>query len=109
MYKRQLKGGEPRPIPGLEAGLRAVGWTNRPGVLLVTPEALTRRAPLFRLDVATGRREVWKEVGPADPIGSPLTIRVQVTSDGSRYAYLYFLPTAELVLIDGVLGKGGGR
>jgi len=104
-----LKGGEPRPIAGMEAGFRPVGWTHRPGVLFVTPEALTRRTPVFRHDVATGRRELWREVGPADPIGSPLTIRVQATPDGSRYAYLYFLPTAELVLIDGVFGKRGGR
>ncbi len=104
-----LKGGEPRPVVGIEAGFRPIGWTHRPGVLFVTPEALTRRTPVFRHDVATGRREVWREVGPADPIGSPLTIRVQVTPDGSGYAYLYFLPTAELVLIDGVFGKRGGE
>ena len=104
-----IQGGEPRKVAGLEAGVRPVGWTNRPGVLFITPEALTRRTPVFRLDVTTGRREVWKEVGPSDPIGSPMTLRVQVTPDGGRYAYLYFLPTAELVLIDGVFGKGGGR
>jgi eukaryotic-like serine/threonine-protein kinase len=101
-----LAGGDPRPIRGLEAGFRPIGWTNRPGVLFVTPEGLARRAPVFRHDVASGRREAWREIGPADPIGSPLTVRIQVTPEGTRYAYLYFLPASELFLIDGVL-KGG--
>jgi roadblock/LC7 domain-containing protein len=100
-----LDGGDPRPIAGLETGFVTIGWTDRPGVLFVSPEALTRRVPVFRHDVATGRHELWREFGPADPIGSPLTLRLQVTPDGSQYAYLYFLPTTELYLIDGVLGK----
>ncbi len=101
-----LKGGEPRPIPGIDPSVRPLGWTDRPGVLFVSPEALTRRIPVSRLDVATGRREAWKEFGPADPIGSPMTMRLQFTPDGSRYAYLYFLSTSELVLIDAVFGRG---
>ena len=101
-----LAGGDPRPIPGLESGFRALGWSDRPGVLFVSPEALARRMPVFRHDVASGRREAWTEIGPADPMGSPLTIRIQVTPDGSRYAYTYFLPASELFLIDGVLAKG---
>jgi hypothetical protein len=100
-----LNGGDPRPIPGLERGFLAIGWTDRPGLLFVSPEALTRRVPVFRHDVATGRRELWREFGPMDPIGSPLTLRLQVTPDGGQYAYLYFLPAAELYVIDGVFGK----
>jgi hypothetical protein len=100
-----LNGGDPRPIPGLETGFTAIGWTDRPGVLFVSPEALTRRVQVFRHDVATGRRELWREFGPTDPIGSPLTLRLQVTPDGGQYAYLYFLPAAELYLIDGLFGK----
>lgn len=103
-----LNGGDPRPVPGLESGFVTIGWTDRPGVLFVSPEALTRRVPIFRHDVATGRRELWREFGPADPIGSPLTLRIQVTPDGSQYAYLYFLPTSDLYVIDGVFGKGQG-
>ena len=101
-----LAGGDPRPIPGLEAGYRPIGWTDRPGVLFVSPEALARRMPVFRYDVTSGRRDAWSEIGPVDPMGSPLTIRIQVTPDGSRYAYTYFLPSSELFVIDGVLGKG---
>ena len=104
-----LAGGEPRPIPGLGEGLRPIGWTDRPGVLFVTPEALSRRVPVFRLDTATGRREPWREVGPDDPIGSPATLRVQVTPDGKRYAYIYFLPASELFLIEGVFGEAAPR
>jgi hypothetical protein len=99
-----LSGGDPRPIAGLESGFRPIGWTDRPGVLFVSPEALARRMPVFRHDVVTGRREAWREIGPADPIGSPLTIRIQVTPDASRYAFTYSLPASELFLIDGVLG-----
>jgi hypothetical protein len=101
-----LKGGEPRAIPGVDADVWPLGWTDRPGILFTSPVALTRRVPVTRLDVVSGRREAWKEFGPADPLGSPLTLRLQFTPDGSRYAYLYFLSTSELFLIDGVLGGG---
>jgi hypothetical protein len=104
-----LAGGEPRPIPGIDEDVSPIGWTDRPGVLFASPAALSRTTPVFRLDVATGRRELWREFGPADRIGSPLTVRLQVTPDGGRYAYLYFLSAAELVLIDGVFDKDAGR
>ena len=100
-----LAGGEPRPIPGLVAGFRPIGWTDRPGVLFVSPEALSRRTPVFRHDVATGKREPWREFGPEDPIGSPLNVRLQVSPDGRRYAYVYFLAASELFMIDGIFGK----
>ena len=103
-----LAGGEPRPIPGLGAGFRPIGWTDRPGVLFISPEALSRRTPVFRHDVATGKREPWRELGTEDPIGSPLNVRLQVSPDGRRYAYLYFLGASELFMIDGVFGKGAG-
>jgi len=100
-----LAGGESRSIPGITEDTLPLGWTDRPGVLFVGPGALSRRTPVSRLDVATGRREAFRDFGPAETIGSPLTLRLQVTADGSRYAYLYFLPTTDLVLIEGVLRK----
>lgn len=97
-----LGGGAPQAIPGITPEMKPLGWTDRSGVLFVHPEALSRLIPVSRLDVATGRTERVREFGPEDPIGSPLTMGLQLTPDGRRYAYLYFLSISELVMIDNV-------
>jgi len=56
---------------------------------------------LFRLDLVTGRRELWKEVMPADPAGFSM-INLVLTPDGKSYAYGYTRDISELYLIEGL-------
>jgi hypothetical protein len=53
-----------------------------------------------RIEVATGKREAWKELTPDDPEGSATAIRL--TPDGRYYAYTYRRDESDLFLVDGL-------
>jgi hypothetical protein len=56
----------------------------------------------FRVSLSTGRRELWKRIEPADPVGwigiQPAAVRM--TPDGKSYAYSYWKTLTELYLVD---------
>ena len=53
---------------------------------------------VFRLDIRTGRRELWKNFENVDP--SPNY--VLPTPDGKWYVYNYYRYRSNLFLVDGV-------
>jgi hypothetical protein len=59
---------------------------------------------LFRLNLTTGRREPWKKLEPADPVGmigiQPAAVRI--TPDGRSFVYSYWKTLTELYLVDGL-------
>ncbi len=83
-----LDGGEPRPIPGVEAGEEPVQWSADGSSLFL---ARFGELPLRidRLDLATGRRERWKELLPADRAGLIRIRSISIARDGKSYAYSY--------------------
>ncbi|MEO8430024.1 MAG: protein kinase [Acidobacteriota bacterium] len=82
------RGGEPRRIPGLAAGELPTGWDTSGRYLFVyRPGELPAR--VFRLEVATGAREPWKELLPSDPTGVTFIRPPHFAGDGGSYAYSY--------------------
>ncbi len=99
-YVYPLEGGEPVAIQGLAAeGERPERWAAD-GRLYV----IARGVPVkvFLLDAATGRRELWKEILPADSAGVTPIGGVRMTADGKSYAYSFMRVLAELFLVDGI-------
>ena len=45
------------------------------------------RARVFRIDIATGRRESRAEIAPADPSGVPEIDNIFITPDGEKLAF----------------------
>lgn len=80
-----LHTGEVRPAPLLE-GEGPVEWDQDGRHVFVSRE---REQPptLFRIDLHTGRREVWKQIRPADPAGIVSLSHFYVTPSGNAYAY----------------------
>jgi hypothetical protein len=95
-------GGEPRPIPGLGDDLVPLGWTDRPDALFARPRGYDRICPVYRIDLPSGRRQAWKELGPSDPAGSPRVDLLALTPDGRAHAYGYARSGAELFLVSDV-------
>jgi dipeptidyl aminopeptidase/acylaminoacyl peptidase len=93
--------GAPRPIPAIHADDRIVSvFADGHSVLVGTPAS--NGFDVSRVDLASGRRELFKKLGPADPAGvSPLSLTV-FTPDGKCYAYGYVRRLSELYTVDGL-------
>jgi hypothetical protein len=59
---------------------------------------------VFRVGVATGRREAWLDTSPPDPAGvEPANAMGAVlTPDGRYYAYGYARTLSDLFLVEGL-------
>jgi eukaryotic-like serine/threonine-protein kinase len=57
---------------------------------------------VFRVDVHTGARELWKEINATDPAGVIGVTRVYPTPDGKGYAYGYIRILSTLYLVKGL-------
>ena len=55
-----------------------------------------------RVDVTTGRREAWKTIQPADPVGVDSIFRILVTPDGKAYCHDYVRFLSELFIVEGL-------
>jgi eukaryotic-like serine/threonine-protein kinase len=92
-------GGEPRLLDTITEDDAPCGWsTDGRYLYLVGRGGRPRR--IDRLDVATGKRELWKELEPYDPDGSATAIRL--TPDGRYYAYSYVRDESDLYLVEGL-------
>jgi eukaryotic-like serine/threonine-protein kinase len=96
-----LEGGSPLPIEGLAEGEVPVRWSADARSLFVYRIAEVP-ARIFRLDLSTGRRELWKELIPPDLAGTSDIGYVQITPDGRAYAYYYGQILSDLYLVEGL-------
>jgi hypothetical protein len=55
-----------------------------------------------RIDLSTGRREPWKTIQPADPVGVDNIFRILVTPDGQAYCHDYVRFHSELFVVEGL-------
>ena len=55
-----------------------------------------------RVDLASGRREAWNEITPADPAGVQGIPRIKFSADGKSYAYSTFRVLSDLYVVDGL-------
>jgi tRNA A-37 threonylcarbamoyl transferase component Bud32/dipeptidyl aminopeptidase/acylaminoacyl peptidase len=95
-----LAGGEPRPLQGILPDEGCAGWTDD-GRLYVYGGS-GPRIRMFRLEPATGRREPWKEIGPADTTGVWPPDTIVVTPDGSTCAYSFARRLTDLFVVEGL-------
>jgi hypothetical protein len=58
---------------------------------------------VFRVEIATGRRTVWKTLAPADPIGvEDHRERTVITPDARSYCYSYLRRLGDLFVVTGL-------
>ena len=96
-----IDGGEPRLIPGLEADELPCAWDGAGRFLFVyRPGELP--AHTSRLEVATGARQPWKTMMPADPTGVTFIRPPHFSRDGEICAYSYSRRLSNLYLVRGL-------
>ena len=95
-----VSGGEGRPVPGTAPEDETIRWTSDGKAVHVFRG---RDVPLRieRVDVASGRREVVRTLGPADLNGVTFVNHPYVTGDGRGYAYVFSRTFSHLYLVEG--------
>jgi hypothetical protein len=94
-----LENGQVRPIPGLGAGDAPIGWTSD-GHSLFVYRLGEVPATVYRLDVATGRKQLWKQLVPPDVSGVTDISSILITPDGNNYVYEYGRTLSDLYLVN---------
>lgn len=94
-------GGEPRPVLGVQAAEQPIQWTSDGKSLYV---AKFGEAPLkvYKLDLATHQRQLWKELSPSGHPGLLNVAPIYITPDGKAYAYSYAEDLSDLYLAEGL-------
>jgi|RhiMetdeSRZDD1v2_1073273.scaffolds.fasta_scaffold108102_2 eukaryotic-like serine/threonine-protein kinase len=100
-YLYPIAGGEPTPIPGLAPGDVVAGWRQDGKSVFVRRRG---EVPLrvMTLDLASGRKQLWKELMPPDPAGVSTIAPVLITPDEKYYAYSYTRSLADLYVVEGL-------
>jgi len=96
-----IDGGPPRPIPGIVVGDNPIQWSADERFLYVRA-AGDFPAMVYRLDITTGHRDLWKAIGPQDPAGVRGVGKVLMTPDAATYVYSYWRSLNELFLAEGI-------
>lgn len=96
-----VNGGEPRPIPGQEESEEPIsGGAEDRSLFIYRPGELL--AKVYRLDMTTGQRTLWKQLIPSDLAGvNPIGLIVLI-SDGKTYVYGYHRTLTDLYLVKGL-------
>jgi eukaryotic-like serine/threonine-protein kinase len=98
-----VAGGDPRPIPGQASRDEPIQWSTDGGSIYVRQDGGDLNIMrVYRLDLATGRRGLWKEYIPADPVRAAQFLPLALTPDGNSYAYTYARNFYDLYLVKGL-------
>ena len=100
--------GPPRAVPGALPGDVLIRWSSDGRTIYAysVDDIDEPRLTLYRLDLATGRRERWKELAPPDMTGfvrygPPIRgVGVSITPNGLFYVRSYFTDQSRLVLAE---------
>jgi len=98
-----LDGGGPSvPIQGLELTDNPLRWTADGRSLFLSSSKDAFPARVYRLDLATGRREVWKEFMPSDPTGITNIGPSAISADGKTILFGYSHTLSDLYVAEGL-------
>ena len=100
-YLYPADGGDPRPIPGLEPDEVPISWTAD-GRSLFIYRLGEIPAKVYRLDLATGHKQLWKQLLPPDISGVTEITGIHITPDGRSYVYEYARTLSDLYLVNDV-------
>jgi hypothetical protein len=93
--------GDPRLIAGLESGDLPTSW-SQDGHALFVYQTGEVPAKIYRLDLATGKRSLWKQLVPGDAAGVATIGPILVTPDGKTFVYGFHRTLADLYLVEGL-------
>jgi hypothetical protein len=99
---------EARKVAGLLPGESPTQWTADGKHLYVRsaneprPSESAIAVQMHRLDPWTGRRELWKEIRPVNPLAGGTIGRILFSADGKTCVYTHHRFSSELFLVEGL-------
>ena len=96
-----MDGGDARPVPGLLPGEYPLRFSPDGRSIYVWKRG-DLPARIGRVELETGKRDVFKDLLPADPAGVERISNVLVTPDGKGYAYCYARLLSDLFVVEGL-------
>jgi len=94
-------GGEPRTVNGMDPGDLPITW-NQDGSSIYLYRTGEVPAKIYQLELATGKKTVWKQIVPTDPTGLSTIGPILITPDGKTYVYGFHRTLADLYLVEGL-------
>jgi len=101
IYLYPLDGGEPTALAGLATDDVPARF-DREGRSLFIYRLGEVPLKVSRYEIASGRKEPWKEISPSDTAGLSSINRFVPTPDGQAYAYSYLRTLSSLQLVEGL-------
>jgi hypothetical protein len=92
-----------RPIPDLDSKYRVTGWTSDGAFLFAGSRKLgLHTSQVYRVNVATGKMELWKTFGEGTPTGAAGVSPPFFSNDQSAYAYVYSPVLSQAYVVKGL-------
>jgi hypothetical protein len=82
-----VQSGEGKPVPGLDPAEVAFGWPGDGKSVYVYRPAVP--VLVYRVELNTGHRQLWKELNPPDPAEINFIRTPHISADGKAYSYNY--------------------
>jgi dipeptidyl aminopeptidase/acylaminoacyl peptidase len=95
-----LGGGNPVAVTGALKGEVPIQWGADGSLYVYRPTDLP--AVVYRINLATGARDVWKQFTPTDPAGVYRIAPICMTHDASSYAYDALRTVNDLYVAEGL-------
>jgi Tol biopolymer transport system component len=100
-FSYPVEGGQPREVPGLSQEDQPVQW-SADGRSIFFYRTENTGAKIYRLEISSGRRDLWKEIVPTDLAGFISVIRILMTRDGKAIIYCNRRLQSQLYLANGL-------
>jgi eukaryotic-like serine/threonine-protein kinase len=96
-----VQGGSPRTLPGSMPGEAPIRW-SADGSSLYVYRPGPPPVDVYRIHAATGARELWKQIAPADPAGVETVGPIVMTPDASSWVQGYQRRFSDLYVVEGL-------
>jgi Tol biopolymer transport system component len=97
---QSIEEGSTKPVFGIQDGDHPIAWASDSQHLFMQAVNATGLS-IYKVDLASGRRELWQIVRPKDQVGlRPMISPIAITPDGRRIAFTYSMQLGQLYRSD---------
>jgi hypothetical protein len=100
-YFFPVDGGEGHRVSGIESGDYMDGWSED-GRAFFVHNSMGLPVTISRIDFATGKRTIWKQITLSDSVGVDSIQGIAITPDEKSFVYSYRRRLSDLYLVEGL-------